>query len=89
MIEAKQAVAKAKEIAASMLEPSQFSLEELERDSYKGREVWRITLSSPKPRNPASLFASQLADPLQYKLFLIDAETGELVAMKIREVALQ
>jgi hypothetical protein len=28
------------------------------------------------------------ADPLQYKRFLIDVETGELVAMKLREVAL-
>jgi hypothetical protein len=33
--------------------------------------------------------AALRADPLQYKRFLIDVETGELVAMRVREVASQ
>ena len=33
--------------------------------------------------------AQLAADPLQYKRFLIDVETGELVAVKLREVASQ
>ncbi len=47
MIEVKQAVQIAKERAADMLNQASFNLEEIERDSYRGREVWSITLSSP------------------------------------------
>ena len=44
------------------------------------------------PRDPGRLqslavLAALAADPLEYKRFLIDAETGELIAMKLREVA--
>jgi hypothetical protein len=85
MIGVKEAVQIAKQKAAEMLEVSS-SLEEIERDSYKGREVWSITLSMPS--NGKSL--SELLSPgLQYKRFLLDAETGELVAMKLREFASQ
>jgi hypothetical protein len=84
MIDVKQAVQIAKAKAAEMLDQSSTNLEEIERDSYKDRDVWSITLSAP--RTQMSSFA-YLADPLQYKRFLIDAETGELLAMKLREVA--
>jgi len=67
-----------------MLEQSSTNLEKIERDSYKDHDVWSITLSLP--RTQISSFA-YLADPLQYKRFLIDDETGELLAMKLREVA--
>ena len=80
MIEVKQAVQLAREKAAEMLGQQSATLEEIERDSYKGRDVWSITLGLP----PASPLA-RLASPLHYKRFLIDAETGELVAMKLRE----
>jgi hypothetical protein len=33
--------------------------------------------------------AALSADPLQYKRFLIDVETGELLAIKLREEASQ
>lgn len=68
------------------LDQSSANLEEIERDSYKDRDVWSITLSVPRAGAQMSSFA-YLADPLQYKRFLIDAETGELLAMKLREVA--
>lgn len=45
MIDAKQAVQIAKEKAADMLNHAPFNLEEIERESYKDREVWSITLS--------------------------------------------
>lgn len=45
---------------------------------------WLITLSYV-PHNPKSLLLS--TERRQYKLFKIDAETGELMSMKIREVA--
>lgn len=85
MIDAKHAVEIAKQKAVEMLNEQPLRLEELERDSYKGREVWSITLS----------FAHQwthrveLLPQFHYQRFLIDAETGELVAMKLREVASQ
>ena len=84
MVEMKQAVQIAKERAAEMLGQAPFNLEEVERDAYKGRDVWSITLSLP-PFADSNPFAA-LSGALQYKRFLIDLETGELVAMKLREV---
>jgi hypothetical protein len=88
MIDAKQAVQIAKARAVEMLGQTPTYLEEIERESYKDREVWSITLSLPRyaQPDPHPLLQFQ-ADPLQYKRFLIDAETGELLAMKLREVA--
>ena len=87
MIDAKQAVQIAKARAVEMLNQDSSNLEEIERDSYKDREVWSITLSLPRDFKQLAPFAQLSADPLQYKRFLIDVETGELVAMKLREVA--
>jgi hypothetical protein len=87
MIDAKRAVQIAKEKAAEMLNQPLSFLEEIERESYKGREVWSITLSvPPDPSQPAPFAMVAL---LTYKRFLIDVETGDLVAMKLREVASQ
>jgi hypothetical protein len=88
MIDAKQAIYVAKQRAADMLNQTSSNVEEIERDSYKGRDVWSITLSFfPSGALPQSL--AQLPDLRQYKRFLIDVETQELLAMKIREVASQ
>jgi hypothetical protein len=87
MIEAKQAVQIAKQRAADMLGEGNFNLEEIEREPYKEREVWGITLSFPRDPNQLPLMARLGADPLQYKRFLIDVETGDLVAMRLREPA--
>jgi hypothetical protein len=98
MIDAKKAVMIAKESAKEMLQQPTSSLEEIERDSYKDREVWCITLGLPRdlrdfPDLPQFGEAIGMREkmlsvfPLQYKRFLIDADTGELVAMKLREAA--
>ncbi|MGP8244222.1 MAG: hypothetical protein ACLQVN_06855 [Bryobacteraceae bacterium] len=89
MIDAKQAVQIAKQKAVEMLDETQTDLEEIERDLYKDREVWSITLSLARDVSRIAPLAQLGADPLQYKRFLIDVETGELVAMKLREVASQ
>jgi hypothetical protein len=81
MIDAKQATKLAMQAAADMLGQANSDLEELERERYNDHEVWSITLSFP--RNAPSALV-RLAGPLQYKRFLIDVETGELVAMKLR-----
>lgn len=89
MIDAKEAVQIAKQRAADMLSQTQSSLEEIERDLYKSRDVWSITLSFPRDLDQISTLARLGADPLQYKRFLIDSETGELVAIKLREPTLK
>ena len=85
MIDAKQAVQIAKQKAEEMLGQTNFKLEEIERESYKDRDVWSLTLSYPRDLSQYSQMARLATDPLQYKRFLIDAETGEFVAMKLRE----
>jgi hypothetical protein len=92
MIDRKQAVEIAKVEAANLLGQGFSNLEEIERDSYKGREIWSITLSLPrdiKQLTGLAGLAQLTADPLQYKRFLIDVETGELVAMQRHEVSLR
>jgi hypothetical protein len=89
MIDAKKAVQIAKERAMEMLGATP-SLEEIERELYKERDVWSITLGLPRPLDYLTDLARLSAFPLQYKRFLIDVQTGELVAMKLRdEVALR
>ena len=89
MIDRKQAVEIAKVEAANLLGQGLSNLEEIERDSYKGREIWSITLSLPRDMKQLTGFAALTANPLQYKRFLIDVETGELVAMQRHEVSLR
>jgi hypothetical protein len=90
MLDVKQAVKIAKEHAAEVLGEASWRLEEIERESYKGREVWDITLSFRRnPLDGLSPLARLKPEQLDYKRFLIDAGTGELVAMKLRELASQ
>lgn len=88
MIDSKQAFQLAKQEATGMLGERTFRLEEIERDTYKGREVWRVTLGYPREKSlteVVSSLGSLVLGPLEYKLFLIDATNGDLVAMKLRE----
>ena len=89
MIDLKQAIQVARHGAVDLLGEGPFNLEEIERDSFKGRDVWSITLSLPRDVSQLSGFQQLTAAGLQYKRFLIDVETGELVGVKIREVATQ
>jgi hypothetical protein len=90
MIDMKQAVQIAKSAAVDLLTETTTNLEEVERESYKGREVWSITLSLPRDmKQVLPVIAAFSVDRLQYKRFLIDVETGELVAMQLRDVASQ
>jgi len=89
MISVKTAVEIAKAKAGEILEQGSSNLEEIERESYKDRDVWSITLSIPRDMDLLPVMARLSADPLQYKRFLIDAETGDLLAIKLREVASQ
>ena len=48
MIDAKNAVRIAKRQAAGMLDQGSTNVEEIEREVYKDREIWNITLSFPR-----------------------------------------
>ena len=89
MIDVRQAVQIAKAKATEMLFATSPSLEEIERESYKDRDVWSITLGIPRQFNDQGPLGqlSALSEDKQYKRFLIDAETGEFLAMKLREAA--
>ena len=93
MISAKQAVGIARQSALDMLEQQEATLEEIERDEYKGRDVWSITLGLPREPNPLTVVGPTLGrlgfEFRDYKRFLVDSETGELVAIKLRELASQ
>lgn len=88
MVSVKEAVAKAIAFAENLLEPSGISglrLEEVERTGINGNGPWSITLSMPRPPSGMELFAGKNAR--EYKTFLVNADTGEVLSMKIREFA--
>ena len=85
MIKVQEAAERAKEYAREVLGDMDYTLEEVEMDAYKDRPVWFITLGFPKRRPVAPELTKMLgaALPLEYKTFLVDAMTGEPVAMKL------
>jgi hypothetical protein len=85
MVTVQEASARARKYAREVLGDMPFSLEEVERESYKGRDVWRVTLGFPKRRLAAPELIRSLGAslPLEYKTFLVDANTGEPIAMKL------
>jgi len=85
MVTVQEAFSRAQEYASGVLGDMPYTLEEVEQDSYKGRQVWRITLGFPKRRPTAPDLVRSLGAglPLEYKTFLVDADTGEAIAMKL------
>jgi len=85
MIPVKDAVALAVQFARNTLEPprtSELLLEEVEPSTVGGQDVWLITLSMPR------LFAfGQSLNAREFKTFAVHGVTGEILSMKIREVA--
>ena len=87
MIDAKQAVLLAKQGAVDWLGRSDTFLEEIEPGTYQGRDVWSITLSLRRDPSEMPTLYTAVRDPLKYKQFLVDVNTGEVLAMKVREPA--
>jgi hypothetical protein len=79
MIDVKQAVQAARSYAQDVLGQQAPTVEEIERDSYKDHDTWRIVLGF-------RVFGVGIL-PKEYKSFYVDAETGETLAVKIRELA--
>jgi hypothetical protein len=90
MIDIITATNKAKEYAVQVLGQQTYSLEEIDSDEYKGRDVWALTLGYPKrPISGAESFSQSMAtilgpQPLEYKTFMVDKANGEVIAMKVR-----
>lgn len=63
-------------------------LEEVERDEEDGTPYWFITIGFTNRRgiDSSSPLSPITSAPRRYKRFKINAETGEVVAMKIRSV---
>ena len=85
MVTVQEAFARAQAYAREVLGDMPYTLEEVEQDSYKDRAVWRVTLGFPKrrPAAPELIRALGASLPLEYKTFLVDANTGEPIAMKL------
>ncbi len=84
MVSIKEAAANALAFAEAALGPERTTgarLEEVESTQLNGKDVWLITLSLKKP---VSEFVIGKRD---YKTFTILKETGDVTAMKIRELA--
>jgi len=84
MINAKEATDKAKEYLVSFFpEAEQVQLEEVELSGDKA--FWLITLSY---EGVSSSVASSMlvGKSLLYKIFKLDAKTGEVLSMKIRNI---
>ncbi|HEX3683926.1 MAG TPA: hypothetical protein VHU83_15445 [Bryobacteraceae bacterium] len=94
MIDVKEAVQTARNYARDVFGDIDATVEEIERESYKKRDVWKITLGFPSKSYYANrsglldaLNRADLRFPIKdYKSFLIDVQTGETLAMKIREL---
>ena len=83
MIDVKEATAKAREyLVAFFPEAEKVQLEEVELTGDKSH--WFITLSY---EGVSSSVASSLlvGKTVRYKIFKLDAETGEVISMKIRD----
>jgi hypothetical protein len=82
MITVKEAAAKAIEFAQAMLGVSstEVLLEEVELSKDGPNDVWLITLSVPGRAGITVLRRD-------YKKFIVRGDTGEVVSMKIRELA--
>jgi hypothetical protein len=97
MVPVKEAIESSRAFAIGALGPERTSglqLEEVEAGKYLDRDAWRITLSMLRPNPFAGVdklealtgVASPYA-PRDYKSFFVDRETGEVLSMKIRELA--
>jgi hypothetical protein len=95
MVSVKQAFLSAAEFAASVLEPERLNglkLEEVETGEVNGADVWLITLSVARPNGYLTPLSQALGLPenardREYKTFAVRKDTGEVLSMKIREIA--
>jgi hypothetical protein len=87
MVGIKDAVAAAVQFATGVLPPTrtaEIRLEEVETGDHKGEELWLITLSMGE-RNALQMLGPGMGR--DFKTFFVHKQTGEVLAMKIRQLA--
>jgi hypothetical protein len=88
MIDAKAAIQSAKVGVKEMLGLTPIDVEEIERDEYKSRDVWSITLSFPRSvgvlGTPAVAMMFKNPENYYFKRVLVDRESGEVLSIKMR-----
>jgi hypothetical protein len=87
MVGIKEAVAAAVQFANSVLPPTRtddIRLEEVEAGDYKGQDVWLITLSM-EGQSAMQILTGRLGR--DFKQFAVNKDTGEVLSMKIRQLA--
>ncbi len=96
MLPVKEATQRAIEFARTVLDPSRISglrLEEVEMVKTEQGAAWLITLSMLQPPASAGAALGDTLDrvfgvgPREYKTFTVHGDTGEVLSMKIRELA--
>jgi len=94
MIDVKEAAQAAFEYFEKLYDEKRFSnvlLEEVERSEEDGTPYWFVTIgftneeAKTKAKSPVAVLDTS-TPPRRYKRFKIDAETGDVLAMKIRSV---
>lgn len=97
MVDLKAAVADAIAFAIDSLgreRTADIRLEEIESSTHDGRQVWLITLSNALvEEGPLATWRAAAAElgaytGREYKVFAVDKDTGEVLSMKIRPLAL-
>jgi hypothetical protein len=89
MVSVQQAVGSAVTFAQGLFEGESLRslrLEEVDAGDVNGRPVWQITLSMTERNSPLSALSLSGA-PREYKIFTVDKATGDVLSMKIRELA--
>jgi len=88
MLPIKQAVANAMEFAARVLDTSRdLRLEEIDSGQIEGAPVWLVTLSLERHKRTASGMELPSFGERDYRTFAVKKDTGEVLTMKIRELA--
>jgi hypothetical protein len=90
MVSIKQAFLNAAEFAASALEPERLMdlrLEEVETAEVNGVDVWLITVSMVRPNPINKALAFNFVGARDYKTMTVRKDTGDVLSMKIREIA--
>ena len=92
MVSIKGAVQNAEGFARAVFPQDRLSdlrLEEVETGEVDGQPVWQITLSMLAQSTPIESALSVVSPaPREYKTFSVHKETGEVLKMKIRTLAM-
>lgn len=85
-VSAKEAAINAKTYYESLADAGQRRVTLEEVDLSDDGKYWLITLGIYEPTTAMALISLGLKESLNYKQFKVDATTGEVLSMKIRQI---